>query len=578
MNDRFALSRRRFLAGLGAVSATALAACGSTAESSSNGSGAAASVVKFDKLAASDGDFAYNAANDGVQYHHSDMLSPNYYVFAGKKDLDGAAEVVGKLGLAQSIEDYVGQVTVVNPSEGDAYTSTDADKFVELAAAAGPANNVKVIGIDDGADFVLGALAPKLYFVAGIMTFGGSKADAAGIPFVPAYLCGAPQAAVDAVIAANGAKEVGDGVYENPDDTLRRVVVASDADVTTAFANCWEKVFSKNYRQHNETTEFYMANIAEVTDPYLLYTIPDFSQFDYVENYSASVKGLDGAFTWFEYVPTRLKDASAGTVPLIVTLHGNQNDARVQAESSGWLELACEEDIIVFAPEWQDAVYESGSDEPQPNFYGCDGLQNDRLITWLDTMFEKYPQIDTHRVYVTGLSAGSSASELYGVKYADTFAAVGGVSGPGIDKEEIATLAADWGGANVPFTYICGDHDFFGMIPVDLSSPYAFPTGEGTTIAKTDPRVPMFSIIQSYQKINGLPVSDNYDLSLNPWYGVKFDKSSDIMLGCKSAQENVLNGASGTPIMKFVAVKDLAHWNWKPEAAYLWEFFKGFTR
>lgn len=30
--------------------------------------------------------------------------------------------------------------------------------------------------------------------------------------------------------------------------------------------------------------------------------------------------------------------------------------------------------------------------------------------------------------------------------------------------------------------------------------------------------------------------------------------------------------------MKFVAIKDRAHWNWKPEAKYLWEFFKGFTR
>ena len=577
MNNNINVSRRGFLAGLGAVSAISVAACSSSSTSSSSPS-TKVETAKFEKLAASDGNFAYNAADDGVQYHHSDMLSPNYYVFAGKKDLDGAAEVVGKLGLAESIEAYVGQVTVVNPKSGDSYTSADADAFVELVAAAGPANNVKVIGIDEGADFVLGALAPKLYFVAGIMTFGGSSADASGIPFVPAYLSGAPQAAVDAVIAANGAKEVGDGVYENPDDALRRVVVASDADVTTAFANCWEKVFSKNYRQHNETTEFYMANIAELTDPYLLYTIPDFSQFNYVENYDAEVKGLDGAFTWFEYVPNRLANAAAGTVPLILTLHGNLNDARVQAESSGWLELALEEDMIVLSPEWQDVVYESGSDVPEPNFYGCDGLQNDRLITWLDTMFAKYPQIDTHRVYVTGLSAGSSASELYGLKYADVFAAVGGVSGPGIDKEEIAELAATWGGSEVPFTYMCGDHDFFGMIPVDLSSPYAYPTGEGTTIAKTDPRVPMFSIIQSYQKVNGLEVSQDYDLSLNEWYGIKFDQTSNIMLGSKSAQENVLNDASGKAIMKFVAIKDQAHWNWKPEAKYLWEFFKGFAR
>ena len=123
-----------------------------------------------------DGNFAYNTEEDGVERHHSDMLSPNYYVFAGAKDADGAAELVGQLGLAASLEEWVGRVTVVNPADGAAYTAADADAFVELATAAGPANNVKVIGVDEGADFVLGALAPKLYFVAGIMTYGGTKA------------------------------------------------------------------------------------------------------------------------------------------------------------------------------------------------------------------------------------------------------------------------------------------------------------------------------------------------------------------------------------------------------------------
>lgn len=576
MRKHTLMSRRGFLAGLGAASAVVLAAC------ARDGDGNAPAVQPlaepFGKLVEVEDNFAYNAAEDGVELHHSNLLSPNYYVFAGNRDADGAAELVGQLGLANSIEAYAGAVTVVNPSDGEAYTSADAEAFVELAAAAGPANNIKVIGVNEGADFVLGALAPKLYFVAGIMTFGGSDADAAGVPFVPAYLCNAPQAAVDAIVAANEAEEVAEGTYENADDPLKRVIVASDADIATAFSSCWEKVFSKNYRQHNEKTEFYMADIAELTDPYPLYSIPDFSQFDYVENYYAEVEGLEGSYTWFEYVPIRLADAAEGTVPLIVALHGNLNDTRVQAESSGWLELALQEDLIVVAPEWQDVVYESGSDEPLPNVFGCDGLQNDRIITWLDMIKKKYPQIDGHRVYVTGLSAGSSASELYGVKYADTFAAVGGVSGPGIDKEEIAELAASWDGPTVPFAYLCGDHDFFGMIPVDLSSPHAFPVDEGVTIAQVDPHVPIFPLIQAYQRINGLEVSEEIDMSFNEWYGVGFDETNDIMLGEKSAQEGVLNSADGTPIMKLVAIKDQAHWNWKPEATYLWGFFKDFTR
>lgn len=580
MKNHVSMTRRAFVGGLGFVPLAALAACGGNATDNTTEVSAA---KPFDKLIEQGGNFLYNALDDGAESHHSDMLTPRYFIFAGTKDADGAAELVGQLGMAERIEEYGSLVVVVNPTDGKTYTAADADAFVELAASFNQepsvSSNVKVIGMDEGADFVLGALAPKLYFVAGIMTYGGTEANASGAPFVPAYLCNAPQAAVDALIAANGATEVGNGVYENADDPLKRVVVGTDTNLAAAFANAWEQVFSKNYRQHNEQTEFYMSSPTIQVDPYPLYAIPDFAQFDYVENYNAEVEGLEGAYTWFEYVPTRLADAAEGSVPAIVTLHGNLNDTRVQAESSGWLELACTEDLIVLAPEWQDVVYESGSDEPQPNFFGCDGLQNDRIVTWLDAMLAKYPQIDPHRVYVTGLSAGSSASELYGVKYADRFAAVGGVSGPGIDKEEIAELAKDWDGPTVPFTYLCGDHDFFGMIPVDGSSQNSFAVDDqGTRIQDVDPRVPIFPLLQAYMKVNGLEAPEDMDMSLDPWFGIKFDEVNDIMLGEKSAREGVLNGTDGQPLMKLVAIKDQAHWNWKPEATYLWEFFKNFTR
>ena len=59
---------------------------------------------------------------------------------------------------------------------------------------------------------------------------------------------------------------------------------------------------------------------------------------------------------------------------------------------------------------------------------------------------------------------------------------------------------------------------------------------------------------------------------------IKFDETNYIMLGEKRAQENVLNGTDGAPIMKLIAIYDQAHWNWKPEASYLWEFFKNFSR
>ena len=88
----------------------------------------------------------------------------------------------------------------------------------------------------------------------------------------------------------------------------------------------------------------------------------------------------------------------------------------------------------------------------------------------------------------------------------------------------------------------------------------------------------IFPIIQAYMKVNGFDVPEEPDMAANEWYGIKFDETNDIMLGEKSAHEGVLKGADGQPLMKLVAIADQAHWNWKPEAAYLWDFFKGFSR
>ena len=123
------------MAGLGFVSVAALAAC---AQGGSEGGAStpAAAAEPFDKLLEVDGNFAYNAVDDGVELHYSNVLSPAYYVFGGALDADGAAELVGQLGLAQSIETYVGSVVVVNPADSKAYTDADAEKFVANETAS----------------------------------------------------------------------------------------------------------------------------------------------------------------------------------------------------------------------------------------------------------------------------------------------------------------------------------------------------------------------------------------------------------------------------------------------------------
>lgn len=510
---------------------------------------------------------------------YSNVIYPTFYVFAGQKSEEDAEAILAEMGIGSILETWAGSVYVVNPMDGKAYTKEDAENFVELI---GPAtSNIKVIGIDEGATFVNNNLREKLYPVAGVMTYGGDMEEAAqeGCE-VPAYLSNPADNAKEYFIAVNNAKEVSEGMYENKDNTLQKVVIGNEETLAKAFENAWNTVFSKNYRQHNSLTEFYNANAKDITSDYELIAIADYEGLgiQYEAHYNEALNG-EGEYTWFEYIPTSTLEKEEGSVPLVVALHGNKNDARLEGDSTGWPELAAKEEFMFVAPEWQAYVVEGGSTEKQPNYFGCDGLQDEKLIEWIEMLKEKYPQIDSSRIYVTGLSAGASASTLYGAKYSEVFAAVGAVSGPGVDKEELSSIAKNYKGGEVPYLYICGDHDFFGMLPVDLSSTYSYPIDpeNGVYIQHVDANVDMFPFIQSYQKINGLDVSEKYDMSKNEFFGVALDNQKWIKIGNKDALEGTLSNENGV-VIQLAGVKDLAHWNYKPEAEYIWNFFKQYSR
>ena len=123
-----------------------------------------------------------------------------------------------------------------------------------------------------------------------------------------------------------------------------------------------------------------------------------------------------------------------------------------------------------------------------------------------------------------------------------------------------------------PILYICGDHDNFQMIPVDGSGQFGTPG-----IFQNDPNVDMFPFIQAYQKINQVDVAPQYDLSLNEFYGVALDNQEWTVLGDKQMLVGTASNTNGV-VMKLAAVKDLAHWNYKPEAEFIWDFFQDYQR
>lgn len=517
--------------------------------------------------------YYYNAYEDGFTPTRADVVIPTYYIFAGSKTQEEANKIVEELNMINNLEQWGAQVYVVNPLNEEGYGNDDKEAFIDLVGIG--VKNVKVIGIDEGSTFVNNYISQSCYFVAGMMLYGGEiNENLEKNDVVPAYLSNSNENVQAFYKHINEATEEENSdkytIYRNKDNSLQAVAVSSkEEDLSEAFNNAWESIFSQNYRQHNDISEFYNLSARDVTDSYDLIEIPIFEDLDisYNQMIYESVTGMSGKYTWFEYVPNSINESENESVPLIVNLHGNQNDPRLQGDSTGWSELAAKENFIMVAPEWQDK---------EVNFFGCDGLGEEGVMNLIKDLKVKYPQIDPSRIYLTGLSIGGAESFLLGAKYSDVFAAVGIVSGVNVFAEEVAEISENYTGGEVPLLYICGDHDFFQMIPVDGSSQYGTQYLYGDQVWDEDENTHIFSSLQAYQKINGLEVTE-MDMSKNEYYGIGLDNQQWTKLGDKDMYTGTLSNENGV-VMELAAVKDLAHWNYKPEAEYIWNFFKNYER
>lgn len=517
--------------------------------------------------------YYYNAYEDGFTPTRADVVIPTYYIFAGSKTQEEANKIVEELNMINNLEQWGAQVYVVNPLNEEGYGNDDKEEFIDLVGIG--VKNVKVIGIDEGSTFVNNYISQSCYFVAGMMLYGGEiNENLEKNDVVPAYLSNSNENVQAFYKHINEATEEENSdkytIYRNKDNSLQAVAVSSkEEDLSEAFNNAWESIFSQNYRQHNDISEFYNLSARDVTDSYDLIEIPIFEDLDisYNQMIDESVTGMSGKYTWFEYVPNSINESENESVPLIVNLHGNQNDPRLQGDSTGWPELAAKENFIMVAPEWQDK---------EVNFFGCDGLGEEGVMNLIKDLKVKYPQIDPSRIYLTGLSIGGAESFLLGAKYSDVFAAVGIVAGVNVFAEEVTEISENYTGGEVPLLYICGDHDFFQMIPVDGSSQYGTQYLYGDQVWDEDENTHIFSSLQAYQKINGLEVTE-MDMSKNEYYGIGLDNQQWTKLGDKDMYTGTLSNENGV-VMELAAVKDLAHWNYKPEAEYIWNFFKNYER
>lgn len=494
---------------------------------------------------------------------------PVFYIFPDcKLDNNQALELAENLDLVNIIKEYGGRIMVVNPSS-DKWQEQDLEDFRKLIGMGSSPTNVKVIGIGSGATFVNRQLvATELAgVIAGIVSIDGEPGKICRLP-VPAFIGGKN--------AAKAAKPYQTTSDSAPADPLQKVVVNTDkkASLETLFAEAWDKVLSANYRYNNLYRTFYTSrgiDNPEGVKNFELVSIPVFDklgiqrnvvEYPLVDMNAPSRPENPDKYLWYEYIPKQMQEAAPSTVPLVVLLHGHGNDPRTQSESSGFIELAAEEGFMVVEMEWQ------GSKGYQP--MGLDGIE-----AVISVILQKYPQIDASRIYAEGLSAGAMTSNMLGVRKSHLFAAVAGHSGGIFSGNGLGYYAygseplmneaiQKRGNVEVGFCSVVGTHD-------DTIRFFNKDNWEGN---------PYLNVWRIYETINGMPVTGNLDFSVDSTFGFALQDRTTIHTG-KSEDITIEFGQlykDEKPMIRLMVINNYGHWNFKPAARLIWDFFRHFSR
>jgi len=138
----------------------------------------------------------------------------------------------------------------------------------------------------------------------------------------------------------------------------------------------------------------------------------------------ASFGSNPGALDMYEYVPAGLPSGR----PLVVVMHGCTQTASAM-EAAGWEALADAYQFAVVYPQQRSANQQlSCFTWYGPTDIARTGGEAESIIQMVDTEISTHGS-DTHRVYVTGLSAGAAFTAVMLATYPDRFAAGSIMSG-----------------------------------------------------------------------------------------------------------------------------------------------------
>jgi poly(3-hydroxybutyrate) depolymerase len=270
---------------------------------------------------------------------------------------------------------------------------------------------------------------------------------------------------------------------------------------------------------------------------------------DYTEHLWTGVPetGSDYKYTYFTWAP---KDAGDAKRPAIMLFHGRDNSALYLAQTSDWLRVALENNLVVVSVQHSGVTDETGAEIPAANATDIKALL-DYLLA------DESLNIDPTRVFASGFSAGAIMTTSLSNEYPASFAGFGPCNNP--------TGAMDSGGVIAPVFAIGG-----------LTDPLARPSL---------PRCLGATSVQISLTNNGGAIDATVDpldskTYKDPNWGYAPTTSEEISRynGNNVYAVNSYESADGVVYTIYCAVTNLSHETIGATSWMQWDFFKHFSR
>lgn len=522
--------------------------------------------------------YVYSGSDQLSIYSENAAAAATFVVYPdGYLTDEEALKYITDSGIKEIVDRSASKVYVARPCDGKQFTGQDVTGFETIVKKIGVTTNFKLLGFGNGASFINQNLTEYMNFVAGLALVNPEKGTEVKVS-VPTYLVTKDQDIIDTYVKANNAKKVSDGHYQNPNSHYEIVTISdkTDIDAVSATKDAWKEVLCKfgkigNYSDvYKETATWYsIPLISGNAEKDHARKYQYFDSIDAINNIKREVitKDLDGDGVdslWYEYIPSQSANAKKDSVPVVVLLHGNTNDPRTQYDTSGWAQIASEEGVILICPEWQGHTYQGYTYDPMTE--DDNQTPDSDMIKMLKQIFEKYPQIDQSRIYVSGLSRGSINTTNCGLSDTQYFAAGAGHSGP-------------FGASDLNKEYAAKNKDKYDM-------PIIFFTGDGDEYCKgafdTTENNGGLQVAQVYQELNNMKVTQLEDVKEEDayLYGVPWTTRYTIEPTAESIAKidvGSMENDKGVEI-SMARIYGWGHWNYYPDAKLMWQFMSKYAR